>query len=546
MHSGAPTGARIVLYFFLMTVITAVLSLSSPVAFGTVHEIPQSPAWGGPVVLCEVPSVVKIPACAVDSQGKVHVVYYDKTGEQTDIFYVTIQEGTVSDPRNLTEYDSLKESVSAAVTSEALYVAFLDNRKGRWQLFLLNTRDNQLTQITNTETHKEDVFLSAGPNDEVVITWTDFKEGVPRILLTVVAQDAIQIDQMPISGDHPSTRASTVVDTAIHVVYLGRQAYDHVMYTQLDLSGEKQGTYDLGDCIHLDPVLLGTFKGPRFVVTDTITCVWSDSRSGSQSIYYCEATKSGEIITAKQVTDYPLGMWSWMPCIVDQNGTAHIVYVNNGFGHRLFHAAIDQVYEELGTVTSGRERATAPFLVCDDNGHLHCVYLQFREDSNFNLTYRNTYKTVFVPEEESFSEKMEESSIRYVYSFALSFLFAFPFTFGDNILGIIFLAVVFFVIRSVKVKNLIEKVKGSEYAILTGGIAVSSLLRWPVERAHLAPVVYNSSFVVYGLVLGFAVTVAFKYLMKNRFNVEIRIVLSWLVFLYLFTFFLLLPVIPHI
>jgi hypothetical protein len=542
MHSGAPTGARIVGYFFLVVAATGVLSLCSPVTFGTVQEIPQSPAWGVPVLVCEVPSVVRIPSCAVDYHGTVHIVYCDKAGEQTDIFYTTIQDGSISDPRNLTAYNSLKGSVTCALASETLYVAFLDNRMGRWQVFLLNVNDNHLIQITDTETHKEDVFLSTGPSNEVVITWTDVQEGIPRVLLTVVSQGAIVVDKKRIS-DYPSTRASTAVDSAIHVIYLEKQVYQHVTYAKLDSTGEEQQKYDLGECTHADPLLLGIFKGPQLIVADTITCVWSDSRTGSHNLYACEVTPSGEIIQ-EQLTDYPLGVWSWMPSIVDQNGITHIVYVNNAFGHRLFHAALDNTYEELGTVTSRRERATAPFVVCDTKGFLHCVYLQFREDSNLNLVYRNTYTPVR-PEEEDFSERIEGSSIRYVYSFGLSFLFSFPFMVGDNMYGIIILVIVFFGVRSSKIKQVAAR-KGSEYIILIVFIVILSVLRGPVESAHLAPVAYNSTFAVYGLGVTCAATVVFKYLMQNRFDFETRFLVCCFVFLYLYTFFLLLPVIPHI
>jgi len=545
MSPGAPSGTRIVVYFLLITLVLTFCSLFSPLTFGTVQEIPLSPPWGNPIVIDDVFSRIQVPSFAVDSRRDVHVVYSDKVDDHVDIFYTAVRDSTVSDPVNVTEYPSLKESVTTGINSAGqLYAAFLDNRKGRWQVFLLNVSDNQLIQVTDTETHKEDVFLTIGGNNKVVITWTEVREGNPCIFLAVIDTQLDILVNKCIFGEYPSTKASTVSDEEkIHIVYLEKRVYDHIMYSQLDFSGESLITYDLGECIHLDPVSLGVYKGPQCTVADTVVCVWSDFRTGSHDLYYTEVTKEG-VKEVEQLTHYPIGTYSWMPSIADQKGVTHIVYLNNGFGHRLFHSQIDEEYQELGTITVRWERATAPSLICDDEGILHCVYLRFREDGNFDVVYKNTY-----PHKEkvsTFSERMEESSIQYVYSFVLSFLFAFPLTVKDNFLGIVLLVGGFFAFRFFKVKEVVARVKGSEHLLFVVGIVVLFLLRGIVDYSYLAPVAYERAFVVYGFFLSFAASVVFKYLLGTRFDSEVRILLSCLVFVYWCTFFLLLPVIPHI
>jgi len=544
MRGRSPSGARIVGYFFLLTLVIAFLSLGSPVPYGTIREIPQSPAWSEPLLVQNLPAVMRIPSFAVDTQGVIHVVYVDRINEYTDLFYSTVDNGKASDPQPLTEYPSLKESVTTCIYAGTVYVAFLDNREGRWQVYLLDVDKNQLVQITDTPDHKEDLYLAAGV-DNLVITWTDLIEGVPHILLSIVnPQGEIIVDQKIVSTN--STKASTVTDKKIHIVYLEKQVYDHIMYAHLNFSGEVEAVYDLGENIHLDPVKLGLFKGPQFVVSDTgtITCVWSDSKTGSHNLYSTEVTKPGDIKKdVQQLTDFPIGAYSWMPCITNLKGVIHIVYVNNAFGHRIFHAKIDEEYQELGTVTSGEERATAPFLDSDGEG-LHCMYLRFGEEKTFDLMYRNTYPSG--ERQISLSERMEESGLRYVYSFGLSFLFAFPLTFKDNFIGIVLLVCGFFVFRFFNLREYIEKFKRSEYILLLVLIGVLSLLRGPIEYSLLALVFYDLSFVVYGFILSLGASVVFKYLLGTRFDFEIRILLSCLVFLYLYTLVLLLPVIQHI
>ena len=319
--------------------------------------------------------------------------------------------------------------------------------------------------------------------------------------------------------------------------------YDHIIYEQVNYSGESLKRYDLGECIHRDAVALGIFKGPQFVVADTLTCVWSDFSTGSHSLFYIEFDETGDILHSGQLTDYPLGMWSWMPSVVHYAGSTHIVYVNNGYGNRIFHSSItDTTYQELGTVTERRERGTAPFLLSDGEG-MHCVYLQFKEGRNFNLVYRNTYPSDAT--EESLSETMEESSLRYVYSFALSFLFAFPMAFWNNMLGVILLVVGFFVIRHLNVKSSVRKIKGFEYVFLGVCIGILAFLG-SSDYSYIVPIVYEVPFVVYGFVLSFAASFLFKYLLGDRFDFGIRILLSCLVFLYLFTIVHLLPAIQHL
>lgn len=543
MNLKSPSAANIVAYFFLLTLGVAFCSLGSPLPFGTVREIPQSPLWSEPVVVCELPAIMRIPSFAVDSQRVTHVVYSDKVDDSFDLFYVKIKEGKISDPENVTKNPSIKESMNICVHSGTVYVAFLDNREGGWQVYLLNVNENHVIRLTDVSSHKEDVFLSAGP-DNLVVTWTDLREGVPHIYVSIVDfQGEILVDQKEI-GSH-STKASTVCDTEkIHVVYLEKQVYDHIMYSQLDFHGEVLSTYDLGECIHLDPVALGLFKGPQLTVTDTVTCVWSDSRTGSHNLYYTEVTDSGDMLTnAQRITQYPVGASSWMPSIADLEGSVHIVYVNSAFGHRIFHSRIDGSYQELGTVTSSSERATAPFLLSDGKG-LHCMYLRFKGESKYDLVYRNTYP--FREEKISFSERIEESGITYLYSFGLSFLFAFPLTFRYNFYGIVLLVCGFLVFRSFRGREFISKFKGAEYLLLIAGIAVLSLLRGSIDYSFLAPVIYERSFIVYGWVLSCGASIIFKYLLGTRFDPQTRILLSYLVFLYLYTLVYLLPVIQYI
>jgi Tol biopolymer transport system component len=540
MRSGSPAGYTIVVYFFVITVVMAFLSLASPVTFGAVREIPQSPLWGEPVMVDEVSPVVRIPSCVIDSEGTAHVVYLDKSNGYTDVFYATIKDRTVSEPQNLTGYPSLKESVVACMDSaENVYAAFLDNRNGRWQVFLLTVNERDIVQITDTDTHKEDVSITICGNT-LMITWTEVDNGLPQIFMALY--DSHNKFVTTISREHPSTKASIYCDgEKIHVVYLEKRVYDHVIYTQMTLSGEQNVIQDLGECIHLDPVLLGIFKGPQFAVGETTTFVWSDSSTGSQNLYYVEMTES-EFTNPQKLTDYPLGAWSWMPSIVEYGGTTHIIYVNNAYGHRLFHSQVTQDFKELGTITSERERATAPFLTCDDKGFLHCVYLQFTGDT-FHLVYRNTYPHEEV--ESPFSERFKASSITYVYSFVLSFLFSFPLAAKSNFLGICVIVVGFAAFRFLNLQKYFAVYKKSEYVLLGLYLVVLSLLRGPIEYSFLNLVAYESLFVGYGFLVSAIASFIFKYLLRERFDSEVRMLLSCLVFLYSITFFLVLPVIPY-
>lgn len=540
MRSGSPAGYTIVVYFFVITVVMAFLSLASPVTFGAVREIPQSPLWGEPVMVDEVSPVVRIPSCVIDSEGTAHVVYLDKSNGYTDVFYATIKDRTVSEPQNLTGYPSLKESVVACMDSaENVYAAFLDNRNGRWQVFLLTVNERDIVQITDTDTHKEDVSITICGNT-LMITWTEVDNGLPQIFMALY--DSHNKFVTTISREHPSTKASIYCDgEKIHVVYLEKRVYDHVIYTQMTLSGEQNVIQDLGECIHLDPVLLGIFKGPQFAVGETTTFVWSDSSTGSQNLYYVEMTES-EFTNPQKLTDYPLGAWSWMPSIVEYGGTTHIIYVNNAYGHRLFHSQVTQDFKELGTITSERERATAPFLTCDDKGFLHCVYLQFTGDT-FHLVYRNTCPHEEV--ESPFSERFKASSITYVYSFVLSFLFSFPLAAKSNFLGICVIVVGFAAFRFLNLQKYFAVYKKSEYVLLGLYLVVLSLLRGPIEYSFLNLVAYESLFVGYGFLVSAIASFIFKYLLRERFDSEVRMLLSCLVFLYSITFFLVLPVIPY-
>lgn len=544
MSSGKPTGRMIVLYFFLLTLAVMLFSVFSPVTPITIQEIPQSPAWGEPLVVQTIPPMVRVPQFTVDSQGGVHALFYDKVGDFFDIFYVSIEEGNVSSPQNVTEYPSLKESVSiAADSSERIYAAFLDNRYGKWQVFLLTVDGRNVMQLTDTDTYKEDVSLRIGPHNERVVTWTELRDGVSRIFLIILDEQGTTLVEKCISGDLSAWKASTVVDDLIHVMYLEKRGYDHIMYKQIDFSGNVVAERDLGEYIHLDPVSLTLLSGPQIVIGKEVTCVWSDSRTGFHNLY-CMTLTENEARPVR-LTQYPPGVWSWMPSVAERNGVIDVAYVNNGFGLRIFHSRIDEnsTYEELGTITSRRERATAPSLVGDDKGYVHCMYVRFRDDGKFDLVYRNTNPSA---RKGTLSEEVGDLRIRYLYSFALSFLFSFPLMVKDNFLGLVLLVAGFFSVRFFQLKDTLAKVRGVEYLLFVLSVGGLSVLRGFPDYSYLAPAVYEKLFIVYGFLIVFLAAFLFKYLLKDRFDIETRTLLCCLVFLYFLTLFFVLPIVPHI
>ena len=547
MVSSRPKNIQIVLYFIIMALLTGLFSIFSPVTFGTIQEIPRSPAWGDSMILATIPPILQLPSCHIDSQGTVHVVYRDTVGNYSDVFHLTILDGTPSPPENLTTYPSLKESVVSSIdSSDTLQVAFLDNRSGAWQVYLLDSGEKGVTQVTDTANHKEDVSLSIGPRDERILTWTEFEGGIPHIFMTVLDSGGnIQVPKYRVSGVNASIKSSTYADEGgIYMLHLEKSGYDHILFHQIDYTGEVLSSIDLDEYIHLDPVKLGIFKGPQLIPGDGMTCIWSDFRTGSNNLYAIQFTGGGTRSTESiQLTHNPTGAWSWMPHGIRHKGVIHLLYVNNAFGHRIFHSVLGESYEELGTISPGKERATAPCLVSDGE-ELHGIYLQFGEENTFNIVYRNTY-----PSEErkiSFSDQLEESSIRYLYSLGFSFLFAFPLAFRDNALALVILVGGFFIFRFFKLRDVCSSLPRSEYILVMGGITMLSLLRGPFDYTFLAPISYSMPFLIYGLAMSIIFAVLFKYLIGSRFDFETRVLLACFVFCYLSTLFPLLPIIPHI
>jgi hypothetical protein len=548
MNPGGPSNMRVVIYFFLFAVIVGFLSMVSPASFGEVREIPRSSSWGDPLVVDELSLLLHLPSCVIDPAGRLHVGYLNKIHDHYDIFHVTIEDGTPSDPRNLTNYPSLKKSVNLDTDSFGeLYVVFLDNREERWQVFLLDVTENNLIQLTDTDTHKEDVFLSIGPENTFVITWTEVVEGKSRVALCILDPWGDIRVKKYLPEKYPLTKASCIADTGtVHLLYLENRVYDHVIYTQYDFSGMMLTSHDLGECIHKEAVSrtgsLGIFTGPQFVGDDTTRVLWSDFRTGAHVLYHVKFDpSSGEITEEGELRDFPLHGWSWMPSISSRNGITHIAYVNNGYGHRVFHSKIEESYRDLGTITSGRERGTAPVLLSDDKGFLHALYLRFEE--GYTLIYRNTYPTE--EKEKSLSERIGESSTRYFYSFALSFLYSFPLMIKDNFWGLCLLVAGFFTFRFFHVEKTLAKWKRSDYLLLVSYIIILFFLRGPIEYSPLALVIYEDTFVFYGFFLCFGASLLFHYLLRKRFDYKSRVLLSSVIFLYLFTLFLLVPVIPH-
>jgi BNR repeat-like domain len=275
------------------------------------------------------------PRAVVDSSGGVHVVWYDSTPGNEEIYYKRSTDGggawATSKRVTYTAGSSIGPDI-AVDSSGKLYVVWEDKTPGNSEIYFKKSTDKGTTWSANKR-----------------VTWTD---GI-------------------------SMASSVAVDSSnrLHLVWDEFTSGNFEIFYKKSTDGgatwstSKNLSSTSGNSVNAAMVV----NSP-----DTIHVVWYDFAPGNFELYYKKSTNGGSSWSAKKRITWNSGASTFPAIVVDPSGNLHVAWsdATSGSAEIYYKKSTDggATWTAGKALATNSVESTTPDLTVDISGHLHLVW----------------------------------------------------------------------------------------------------------------------------------------------------------------------------
>ena len=330
------------------------------------------------------------PVLAIDSGGVIHVVWYDYTPGNSEIFYKSSTDGGASwNPnKRLSWTPGDSEDTAVAIDSSGtLHVVWADYTPGNFDIYYRKSEDTGATwsptrRITWTSGASLEPAIAIDSSSVIHVVWYDGTPGLGQSDIYYKSSEnsgatwspARRITWTPALSYNPAI--ATDPSGAIHIVWYDYLAGNREIYYKaspdggISWSAARRLTWTAGDSY--SPV----------VATDSIDgihVVWEDNTPGNREIYYKKSSDGGTTWDPVQRITWTSGE-SYDPAMaVDSSDAIHIVLADfTSDGYEIYYKKSD----DAGISWSAAQRITwtsggsySPAIALDSGNSLHVVWM---------------------------------------------------------------------------------------------------------------------------------------------------------------------------
>ncbi len=341
------------------------------------------------------------PKTCCDSKGNIWATWHAGSKVNRDIYIGKLITGEeeFGDSKNLTDNITDQCNPAMAVGSDdKLYVAWQDNRRGNWDIYLSTSSDgiNWSTEIRVTDSNDNQInpALVVGSSNNACIVWEDDRNGNKDIYVATSSNGFVTktISQITLENSNQVEPAIAVdSDNTVYVVWTDTRNNKNDIYgaasnngpwtnipivnTEDSQSSPAIATEDVGSILHI---------------------VWVDDRPGDDDIYYAKTGSGlpGSPLIGSSIIDDTTGADQLRPAIAvsgstgnnlkvfvsweDERNTDYDLYfteLGSGSGTNVF-------VDDDGTNTGQAE----PAINLDKDGYPYLVWTDNR-NSNKDIYY---------------------------------------------------------------------------------------------------------------------------------------------------------------
>ncbi|HVP57264.1 MAG TPA: T9SS type A sorting domain-containing protein [bacterium] len=337
---------------------------------------------------------------AVDSQGRIHVVWSDDRYRQQEIFYKRCEGGIWGPDTRLTEMGNSSVTPAIAVdTMDGLHVVWCDNRTGSWGIYYkhydgVNWSDDQWLAWAGIGLGYPAIAVDR--NDNVYVVWQyNIPTGSSVIYMKRFDGSAWGPDQKVADTSYPDHAPAVAADVTgnIHVVWYeeGWDVPGRLEYRKFDGSAWGPAQTLVWAWKVSTPSIAAGPDG-------SVHVCWYDNRysadDGSYEVFYrrCDGQAWGP---EHRLTEAP-GLSENPSIAVAPDGVVHVVWADWRWGNaEIYHCYCDKGSWTLnGRLTEAPDRSDLPAVACDAGGNVHVVWMD-RRDGKARIYYKTSRAGTF-------------------------------------------------------------------------------------------------------------------------------------------------------
>ena len=210
--------------------------------------------WSEDIRLTTDSAYSQDPAIAVDTNNNVHITWNDYKDGNPKIYYTKLDNNgnTLVDDTPLTTASSYSEYPTIAVdTNNNVHITWFDYRDGNWEIYYmkLDNNGNTLvddTRLTTASAHSYYPTIAVDTNNNVHITWQDYRDGNREIYYTKLDNNGnTLVDDTPLTTDSASSWVPAIaVDTNnnVHITWFDERDGNNEIYYKYSIASDTPPT----------------------------------------------------------------------------------------------------------------------------------------------------------------------------------------------------------------------------------------------------------------------------------------------------------------
>jgi hypothetical protein len=282
------------------------------------------------------------PAIAIDSSNAIHVVWFDTPIGDIEIYYTRSTDGgtTWSAAKRLTWTSGVSYVPAIAIDSnDTIHIVWQDDTPGTYEIYYKRSKDGGTTwsaakRLTWTTGTSHYPAIAIDSIDTIHLVWYDTTPGNAEIYYKSSADKGLTWSAAQritwTSGDSDCPVIAIDLNDAIHVVW-NRSTPDYdEIYYKS--SADRGVTWSVAKRLTWTSGLSG-YPAIAIDASNAIHVVWEDSTPGNMEIYYKTSSDGGTTWSAAQRITWTSGDSRCPVMAIDAINTIHVVWYDDTPGN---------------------------------------------------------------------------------------------------------------------------------------------------------------------------------------------------------------------
>jgi phage terminase large subunit-like protein len=338
---------------------------------------------------------------AIDSANTVHVVWWDETPGNYEIYYKRSTDGgtTWSASQRLTWTPGNSSMPAMAIdSSDTIHIVWYDETPNDREIYYKRSEDGGTTwtasqRLTWTAGFSTSPGMTIDSGDTIHIVWADFSPGNYEIYYkrSEDGGSSWSVAQRLTWTADDSADPAAAMDSgnAVHVIWEDNTPGNHEVYYKWSAGGgawtaARRLTWTADDSD--DPTI-------AIDSSDTIHVVWNDLSPGNREIYYRRSPDGGTTWSASQRLTWNAGTSSIPSMAIASDDTIHVCWLDYSFpsSEICYKTSADggATWGSLQRLTWTDSWSEYPAIAIDSVGVVHIVWGDFTP-GNYEIYYKKS------------------------------------------------------------------------------------------------------------------------------------------------------------